>query len=170
MFMTSFRWDENFLLRRHQELLSELIASYDAMITVDSSECPKKGKESVGVAHQYCGNLGKVANCQSGVFIGYTSSKGYGLLGRQLYMPEIWFTDEYIERREKCQVPEDLYEVPIGKASVMREGRDITIVAISYASHLAQKAAEELCQSGIEVEIVDLRTAKPIDQEPRVKN
>lgn len=108
MFMTSFRWDEDLLLRRHQELLSELIASDDAMITVDSSECPKKGKESVGVAHQYCGNLGKVANCQSGVFIGYTSSKGYGLLGRQLYMPEIWFTDEYIERREKCQVPEDL--------------------------------------------------------------
>jgi len=58
------------------------------MITADTSEFLKKGKESVGVARQYCGALGKVDNCQSGVFIGYSSSRGYGLLTGQLYMPK----------------------------------------------------------------------------------
>ncbi len=42
------------------------------------------------------------------MFVGYTSTKGYGLIDRELYMPERWFTDEYAERREKCQVPESL--------------------------------------------------------------
>ena len=50
------------------------------MLTVDSCESVKKGKESVGVARQYCGEVGKVENCQSGVFVGYSSEKGYGLL------------------------------------------------------------------------------------------
>jgi SRSO17 transposase len=78
------------------------------MITVDSSEFVKKGKESVGVARQYCGTLGKVENCQSGVFAGYSSDKGYGIVADRLYMPERWFSEEYAERREKTMVPEDL--------------------------------------------------------------
>ena len=78
------------------------------MLTVDGSCFPKKGNESVGVARQYCGRLGKVDNCQEGVFIGYTSSKGYGLIETRLYMPEKWFGDDYKERREKCGVPEEL--------------------------------------------------------------
>lgn len=107
-FMTNYRWDEDLMLRKCQTMLADLIASGDGMITIDSSEIPKKGKESVGVARQYCGNIGKVENCQSGVFVGYTSLKGYGLIDRQLYMPKDWFNPEYEERREKCQVPEDL--------------------------------------------------------------
>ena len=60
------------------------------------------------MARQYCGNLGKVDNCQSGVFVGYAGEKGYGLLDCRLYMPEKWFGEEYAERRGKCRVPEDL--------------------------------------------------------------
>lgn len=78
------------------------------VLTVDSTEFPKKGKESVGVAPQYCGTLGKVENCQSGVFVGYSSPKGYGLVNCRLYMPEDWFTPEYAARRQNCGVPEDL--------------------------------------------------------------
>jgi SRSO17 transposase len=78
------------------------------MINVDSSEFLKKGKESVGVARQYCGAAGKVDNCQSGVFVGYSSEKGYGLLTCRLYMPEIWFTDEYAKRRKDTWVPEEI--------------------------------------------------------------
>ena len=55
--------------------------------------------------------------------------------------------------------------MPIGKAAVRRAGKDITIVAISYACYLAQQAADELSRAGIEVEIVDLRSAKPIDRD-----
>ena len=107
-FMTNYRWDEAVLLAKVQVILSGLIAEENGMITLDGSDIPKKGNESVGVSRQYCGNTGKIDNCQAGVFVGYTSTKGYGLIDRELYMPERWFTDEYAERREKCQVPESL--------------------------------------------------------------
>ena len=106
--MTNYHWSEDFMLQKIQGKLSELIASEDGMITTDSSEFQKKGNESAGVTRQYCGNAGKIENCQSGAFVGYTSSKGYGLIERQLYLPEVWFSQEYGERRLKCQIPEDL--------------------------------------------------------------
>jgi SRSO17 transposase len=107
-FMKTYRWDHEAMQAKHQELLSEQIATADGMITVDSCESVKKGKESVGVARQYCGEVGKVENCQSGVFVGYSSEKGYGLLSCRLYMPQRWFTEEYEERRKDTLVPEDL--------------------------------------------------------------
>jgi SRSO17 transposase len=95
-----------------QERLAEKIVGPnpdpDAMITVDGSGFPKKGTESVGVARQYCGRLGKTDNCQEGVFIGYTSSNGYSLLKGRLYMPQKWFDADYADRREKCGVPDAL--------------------------------------------------------------
>ena len=78
------------------------------MVTIDPSDFPKKGKESVGVARQYCGAAGKVENCQSGVFVGYASDKGYGLLNGRLYMPKSWFSKEQEKRRTFNLVPEDL--------------------------------------------------------------
>jgi SRSO17 transposase len=107
-FMSSYRWDESLMLAKAKGKISDLIAQKNGMLTIDGSDIPKKGKESVGVARQYCGNTGKVDNCQAGVFIGYTSDIGYGLIDRGLYMHEKWFSDEYLERREKCKVPPDL--------------------------------------------------------------
>jgi len=107
-FMKSYGWDDEAMKERHQTMLAQEIADTTAMITVDSSEFLKKGTESVGVARQYCGRYGKVDNCQSGVFVGYTSKKDYGLLTGRLYMPEAWFTEEYRERREFNLVPEAL--------------------------------------------------------------
>jgi len=107
-FMQIHRWEEECMETTHHELLSKKIGTDDGMITLDPSEIPKKGKESVGVARQHCGRLGKVENCQSGVFVGYSGKKGYGLLSCQLYMPKKWFSKEYEERRKKTQVPEEL--------------------------------------------------------------
>lgn len=107
-FMKSYRWKEQEMLELYQQKLSEDIGASGGMLTVDSSEFPKKGKESVGVARQYCGSMGKVDNCQSGVFVGYCSQKGYGLLNAQLYMPKGWFSEEQKERREFNKVPESL--------------------------------------------------------------
>jgi len=107
-FMQIHRWDHNGMLKTHLELLAPKITTDNGMITLDPSEFPKKGKESVGVIRQYCGRLGKVENCQSGIFVGYSGEKGYGLLSGQLYMPEKWFSKEYEERRAKTLVPEDL--------------------------------------------------------------
>jgi len=108
MFMKTFRWDHVAMLQTHQKMLAELIATSGGMITIDPSDFPKKGKESVGVARQYCGRLGKVENCQSGVFIGYSSDKGYGLLNCRLYMPESWFSPDQEKRRRFNLVPENL--------------------------------------------------------------
>ena len=107
-FMKTYLWDHEAMELKHQVLLSPLIADPQGMINVDSSEFIKKGKESVGVSRQYCGAIGKVENCQSGVFVGYSSEKGYGLLTGRLYMPEIWFSPEYAQRRKDNLVPEDL--------------------------------------------------------------
>lgn len=108
MFMKNYHWNHMGMVQTHRELLAPMIASPNGMITVDPSDFPKKGNESVGVSRQYCGALGKVENCQSGVFVGYTSNKGYGLLGCRLYMPESWFSEEQKERRVANMVPEDL--------------------------------------------------------------
>jgi len=107
-FLKGGRWHHPQMEAQHQVLLADALSSPKGMITADTSEFLKKGKESVGVARQYCGALGKVDNCQSGVFIGYSSSRGYGLLTGQLYMPQEWFSPAYAQRRQDNLVPEDL--------------------------------------------------------------
>ena len=62
-------------------------------------------------------------------------------------------------------VPEDDYEVPFGKAKVVREGKDVTIVTLSMMVHRALEAADALAKEGIEAEVLDLRTIVPLDRE-----
>ena len=107
-FMKDYLWDHVAMQHSHQIRLAQMISAPEGMITADSTEFIKKGKESVGVARQYCGVAGKVENCQSGVFVGYSSDKGYGLLSCRLYMPQSWFAKEQQPRREANLVPEDL--------------------------------------------------------------
>ena len=107
-FVSAGQWDSDVLSDLHKEEAARTLADPFGVLNVDSSEFPKKGKDSVGVARQYCGRLGKVENCQSGVFLGYSSPKGYGLIDRRLYLPEVWFTEEYKERWEKCKIPDDI--------------------------------------------------------------
>ncbi|MXN54325.1 alpha-ketoacid dehydrogenase subunit beta [Shinella sp. AETb1-6] len=65
----------------------------------------------------------------------------------------------------KGPVPEGYYTVPIGKADVRRTGRDLTIVATSIMVHKALEAAETLAAEGLDIEVVDLRTVRPMDRE-----
>ena len=74
----------------------------------DESGFVKKGKDSVGVARQYCGSLGKVENCQVGVFAAYASRHGYALVDKRFSCLKPWFSEAYAERRDKCQVPDEL--------------------------------------------------------------
>ncbi len=73
----------------------------------------------------------------------------------------------YIEDRwlyaETSDVPEEVYAVPIGQAAVRREGRDATVVAVSYMVKEALAAAERLSRDGVEVEVIDVRSLKPLD-------
>ena len=65
----------------------------------------------------------------------------------------------------KGMVPEEEYLLPIGKAEVKREGKDVTIVTYAWTLHKALKAAEELAKDGIEAEVIDLRSLRPLDKE-----
>lgn len=62
------------------------------------------------------------------------------------------------------EVPEDIYRIPLGKARVAKEGSDLTIVATSYMTLEALKAAEKLAQEDINIEVIDIRTLKPLDE------
>ncbi len=99
-------WDVEELGRRHRLEAAKTVSDVAGVFSVDGSDFPKKGKESVGAARQYCGRLGKVDNCQAGVYVGYASLKGHVLLDRRLFLPERWFEPEYAERWKKCRIPE----------------------------------------------------------------
>jgi pyruvate dehydrogenase E1 component beta subunit len=75
------------------------------------------------------------------------------------------FVDERMLYRQEEPVPEEIYSVEIGKGCIRREGADVTVVAVSYMVHEAMKAAESLADEGVWVEVVDLRTVKPLDRE-----
>jgi len=104
-FFADAKWDDEGMGEHYQGLMLENVDEPDGMITVDGCDFPKKGKESVGVARQHCGPLGKTDNCQASVMIGYSGERGYGLLKGALYLPKKWFGDEYSERRKKCKIP-----------------------------------------------------------------
>jgi len=67
--------------------------------------------------------------------------------------------------KHKGGVPDEDYSIPIGKAEVKRDGRDITIVSYSRTLLYALEAAETLSQKGIEAEVIDLRTIEPLDMQ-----
>ncbi|GGN58407.1 alpha-ketoacid dehydrogenase subunit beta [Oceanobacillus indicireducens] len=77
--------------------------------------------------------------------------------------PVIFLEHMKLYRSFREEVPEEEYTVPIGKAAVKREGKDVTLVAYGAMVHAALKAADELAEEGIEAEVIDLRTVSPID-------
>ncbi|MHB8777850.1 MAG: alpha-ketoacid dehydrogenase subunit beta [Anaerolineales bacterium] len=78
----------------------------------------------------------------------------------------VFFIEHATMYQARGEVPEDEYLIPIGKSKVQRAGKDVTIVTYCKGLELSMKAAEELSREGIEVEIVDLRTLRPLDMEP----
>jgi len=105
-FISEGQWNDERLLSQHWKEVDADLGTDDGVLMVDGSDFPKQGVHSVGVKRQYCGELGKRANCQAGVFVGYVSPQGYTLLDRRLYVPAEWLTDDaYAERRRQCGLP-----------------------------------------------------------------
>jgi SRSO17 transposase len=102
-FMSNSPWDDASLTVQIGQDAVELIGPGGALI-LDESGCPKQGDKSVGVARQYCGRLGKVDNCQVGVFITYAKAGQTTLIDKRLYLPQEWTDDP--ERCRKAGVPE----------------------------------------------------------------
>src|SRR6266699_1503738 len=101
-------WDEDHMRQTYHGLVADEMGTPEGVLMFDESGFVKKGKDSVGVARQYCGTLGKVENSQVGVFAAYASRQGYALVDQQLFMPEQWFTEDYKAKRDKCNVPKDV--------------------------------------------------------------
>ena len=80
------------------------------------------------------------------------------------------FVEHKLLYKTKGDVPEELYEIPLGKADVKREGKDLTIVAYSVMVQRSLQAAEELAKEGIDVEVVDPRSLRPLDTETIVNS
>lgn len=96
------------IIARHQQLVADTLGDPDGVVLIDESGVVKQGHDSVGVAAQYCGAVGKVANCQVGVYLGYASPKGYTLVAGRLEMPESWFAAEAADKRARCEIPDDV--------------------------------------------------------------
>ena len=106
-FISDSPWDEKPVIDQLQKEMIQLIGDkHNGSLHIDESCFKKSGQNSVGVKRQYCGRLGKVDNCQVGVFLGYTNGKHRTLIDERLYLPEDWADDPV--RRSKCGVPEDV--------------------------------------------------------------
>jgi SRSO17 transposase len=107
-FISDVRWDEEQMLWNSHQLVAEELGDPEGILMFDETGFVKKGQDSVGVARQYCGTLGKVENCQVGVFAGYASRHGYALVDKRLFLPEVWLTEAYAPRRAQCHVPTEV--------------------------------------------------------------
>jgi SRSO17 transposase len=93
-FISEGPWNDARLLHQHWQEVEADLGAAEGVLRVDGSDCPQQGVHAVGVKRQYCGELGKRANCQAGVLVGYVSLQGYTVLARRWYVPAEWLTDD----------------------------------------------------------------------------
>jgi len=99
-------WDHRPLLTTLAQQVGTTLGQADGVIVFDPSAFAKKGEKSVGVARQWCGRVGKVENCQVGVYMGYVSRTEHVLVDFRLYLPDEWAKDK--SRRKEAGVPREV--------------------------------------------------------------
>src|SRR2546422_6660619 len=97
-------WDDAPLREELQSQVKTHVGQSDGVLVFDPSGFPKSGRESVGVARQWCGRLGKVDNCQVAISLGYVSRTGHTLVDLRLSLPKAWTQEK--ARRHKAGVPQ----------------------------------------------------------------
>jgi SRSO17 transposase len=105
-FLSDSPWDDERVIDRLQRYVGQRLNQADGVFVLDDTGFAKQGQKSVGVARQYSGTLGKVGNCQIGVFLAYVSPHGHALVDKALYLPREWTED-----RNRCRaagVPEEV--------------------------------------------------------------
>jgi len=105
-FIGGARWDERPMLLEHRRHVRETLGSKSSIFILDPTAFPKRGDKSVGVGRQYCGERGKVDNCQLEVNLSYASERGHTFLDRRLYLPRSWAFDQ--ARRREAGVPTEV--------------------------------------------------------------
>jgi SRSO17 transposase len=96
-------WDHAPLIDELVQQVTRELGRADAVLVFDPSAFPKKGDASVGVQRQWCGRLGKVENCQVGIYLAYVTEGEQALVDFRLYLPKEWAKDR--TRRKRCGVP-----------------------------------------------------------------
>jgi SRSO17 transposase len=102
-FIGASEWNDRALRDELARQIGGQLGEPDGVLVFDPSGMRKSGRESVGVARQWCGRLGKVENCQVALFLGYVSSREHALVDNRLYLPKEWTTDR--KRMAKAGVP-----------------------------------------------------------------
>jgi len=97
-------WDAHLVRDDLREYALEQLGQESAILVIDESSFPKRGKKSAGVQVQYCGTTGQVENCQVGVFLAYATARGHTLIDRELYLPLDWIEDP--RRRQEAGIPQ----------------------------------------------------------------
>ena len=105
-FVNQSPWDEQAVFRHFRAVMAPTCGDRKGVFVIDDTGFPKQGKHSVGVQHQYCGALGKKANCQVAVTVHYVSPTGHFPAALRLYLPESWSVDP--KRLDKAGVPRAL--------------------------------------------------------------
>jgi SRSO17 transposase len=105
-FVGAGAWDDEAIMSELRRHVREEVGDADGVLVLDPSAFAKKGTESCGVDRQWCGRLGKLENCQVGVFWGYASVKGRALVDRRLYLTKDGAKNR--ARRKKCHVPKEV--------------------------------------------------------------
>jgi SRSO17 transposase len=103
-FVGAGHWDDEAVLDELRRHVGLEVGAPDGVLILDGSGFPKSGAASCGVERQWCGRLGKIDNCQVGVFLGYASRRGQALVDRRLYLPHSWAADS--DRRAQGHVPQ----------------------------------------------------------------
>ena len=105
-------WDHEGVRDRLQREIAESFGNADGIFVIDETSDEKQGKHTAGVARQYCGASGKVANCIVSVHLAYVRGAHHSLLDGELFLPESWNPDpknsEVMKRRQKCEIPDDV--------------------------------------------------------------
>src|SRR3954453_6552333 len=120
-FVNQSPWDELLVEKRYRSVMAEPLACPRGIYVIDDTGFPKQGKHSVGVQHQYCGQLGKKANCQVAVTVHYVSPAGHFPAALRLYLPDSWTSspgrleaagvpERYRQERTKGQIALDLLD------------------------------------------------------------
>ena len=105
-FIGQLPWDHQPLLRTLAVDVGKDLGEPDGVIVFDPSAFPKKGDKSVGVGKQWYGRLGKVENCQVGIYMAYVTTKEHALVNARIYLPEDWAKDR--RRRKEAGVPKSI--------------------------------------------------------------
>jgi SRSO17 transposase len=107
-FVSDSPWDDEGCVGELQRFVGERLGSPCGVLVIDDTGFPKKGVHSAGVGRQYSGTLGRVDNCQVGVFLGYASAHGHTLVDRRLYLHAGWLADPAKRASPRAAVPADV--------------------------------------------------------------